>query len=162
MSNSVSRRASADASETGARRDVEPSQTATTPVLNPDSLSDTARHALHPQLRAQLREAQLRSGLPAPDLPMLLELVSRHYEAMDDERRGIVQSMRLMADEAKAFAREVTEQSDEHLQIILDHIKDVVLTVDAHGAIETFNPTGERVFGYTYMEIGRASCRERV
>jgi diguanylate cyclase (GGDEF)-like protein/PAS domain S-box-containing protein len=157
MSNSVSRRASADASETGARRGIEPSQTATTPVLQTDgSLSDTARHAVHPQLRAQLREAQLRSGLPVPDLPTLLELVSRHYEAMDDERRGIVQSMRLMADEAKAFAREVTEQSDEHLQIILDHIKDVVLTVDANGAIETFNPTGERVFGYTEGElIGR-------
>ena len=33
---------------------------------------------------------------------MLLRLVSAHYETIDEERRGIVQSMRLMADEARA------------------------------------------------------------
>ena len=41
---------------------------------------------------------------------MLLRLVSGHYEAIDEERRGIVQSMRLMADEARALAHEAREQ----------------------------------------------------
>src|SRR6202011_1807571 len=44
-------------------------------------------------------------------------------------------------------------QSSEHLQVILDHIKDVVLTVDEDGVIQTFNPTGERVFGYVEGEV---------
>src|SRR6185437_7821848 len=57
------------------------------------------------------------------------------------ERRRIVESMRLMADEARALAHEAREQSSEHLQVILDHIKDVVLTVDEEGVINTFNPT---------------------
>jgi len=151
MSNTLSRRASLDESDTDARAGMDPSPTATTPVVHNDG-SDPTNQSLHPQLRAQLREARLRGGASAPDPAVLLQLVSRHYEAMDEERRGIVQSMRLMADEAKAFAREVTEQSSEHLQVILDHIKDVVLTVDAHGSIQTFNPTGERVFGYTEGE----------
>jgi PAS domain S-box-containing protein len=108
---------------------------------------------LHHHLRAQLRELHMRAGSGPLDLGALLRLVSEHYETIDDERRGIVQSMRLMADEARALAREVHEQSSEHLQVILDHIKDVVLTVDEGGVIQTFNPTGERVFGYGEAEV---------
>ena len=108
---------------------------------------------LHPHLRTQLRELRLRSGSPVIDIGALLRLVSAHYQAVDEERRGIVQSMRLMADEARAMAHEVRTQSSEHLQVILDHIKDVVLTVDEEGVIRTFNPTGERVFGFGEAEI---------
>src|SRR5690242_20314470 len=108
---------------------------------------------LHAQLRAQLKEARLRSGDAAPDMGVLLRLISAHYDTIDQERRGIVQSMRLMADEARALAHEAREQSSEHLQVILDHIKDVVLTVDEEGVISTFNPTGERVFGYDEAEV---------
>jgi diguanylate cyclase (GGDEF)-like protein/PAS domain S-box-containing protein len=107
---------------------------------------------LHHHLRAQLRELRLRDGGEL-DLGALLRMVSEHYQTIDEERRGIVQSMRLMADEARALAREVHEQSSEHLQVILDHIKDVVLTVDEGGVIQTFNPTGERVFGYGEAEV---------
>jgi diguanylate cyclase (GGDEF)-like protein/PAS domain S-box-containing protein len=108
---------------------------------------------LHAYLRAQLKEARLRSNGAAPDMAVLLRLISAHYDAIDQERRGIVQSMRLMADEARAMAHEAREQSSEHLQVILDHIKDVVLTVDEDGVIQTFNPTGERVFGYVEAEV---------
>jgi diguanylate cyclase (GGDEF)-like protein/PAS domain S-box-containing protein len=108
---------------------------------------------LHPHLRTQLRELRLRGGTPVVDIGALLRLVSAHYQAVDDERRGIVQSMRLMADEARAMAHEVRTQSSEHLQVILDHIKDVVLTVDEEGVIRTFNPTGERVFGFGEAEV---------
>jgi diguanylate cyclase (GGDEF)-like protein/PAS domain S-box-containing protein len=105
------------------------------------------------QLRAQLKEIRLRTSDAAPDLALLLPLISAHYDAIDEERRGIVQSMRLMADEARAMAHEAREQSSEHLQVILDHIKDVVLMVDEDGVIQTFNPTGERVFGYVEAEV---------
>lgn len=108
---------------------------------------------LHPQLRAQLRELRLRTGSAVPHVALLLRLVSEHYQAIDNERRGIVESMRLMADEARALALEARAQSTEHLQVILDHIKDVVLTVDEQGVISSFNPTGERVFGYSRAEV---------
>src|SRR5256714_761041 len=124
----------------------------TTTLVRPDEPPPGADSPdLHPQLRTQLKE--LRTSSPSPDLAKLLRVVSAHYEAIDEERRGIVQSMRLMADEARALAREAREQSSEHLQVILDHIKDVVLTVDEDGAIQSFNPTGERVFGYAEAEL---------
>jgi diguanylate cyclase (GGDEF)-like protein/PAS domain S-box-containing protein len=108
---------------------------------------------LHPQLKAQLHELRLRTGRSDPDVPMLLRLINDHYQTSERERRGIVESMRLMADEAQALALEARAQSSEHLQVILDHIKDVVLLVDAEGLIRTFNPTGERVFGYSQAEV---------
>ena len=108
---------------------------------------------LHALLRSQMKEARLRGNSATLDLGILLRLLSAHYDSIDQERRGIVQSMRLMADEARAMAHEAREQSSEHLQVILDHIKDVVLTVDEDGVIQTFNPTGERVFGYVEAEV---------
>ncbi|MBV8909524.1 MAG: PAS domain S-box protein, partial [Gammaproteobacteria bacterium] len=107
---------------------------------------------LHPQLEAHLRELRLRTGSHEPDVSMLLRLIDDQYRALDIERRGIAESMRLMAEEARALELEAREQGSEHLQIILDHIKDVVLAVNEEGAIRTFNPTGERVFGYDVAE----------
>lgn len=125
----------------------------TTLVRADDGLCGEASPELHHQLRTQLKELRLRTESATPDLAMLLRLVSAHYDTIDEERRGIVQSMRLMADEARALAHEAREQSSEHLQVILDHIKDVVLTVDEDGVIQTFNPTGERVFGHVEAEV---------
>src|SRR5476649_2130784 len=96
---------------------------------------------LHELLRMQVRHVRLRGAAATPELHALLTLVSEHYEAVDEQRRGIVKAMRLMADEARARARETRQQSSEHLQVILDHIKDVVLTVDEDGSIRSFNPT---------------------
>ena len=127
---------------------------ATTTLVRADPQSNAETHSeLHPNLRAQLRELQLRTGSASPDLAMLLRLINDHYVTIDGERRGIVESMRLMADEARALAVEARAQSSEHLQVILDHIKDVVLAVDEDGLIRTFNPTGERVFGYAEAEV---------
>lgn len=125
----------------------------TTTLVRADARMGDSPADLHPQLKAQLRELQLRTGSATPELSMLLRLVSQHYSCMDEERRGVAESMRLMAEEARALALEAREQSSEHLQVILDHIKDVVLTLDQDGVIRTFNPTGERVFGFGESEV---------
>ncbi|MDB6090348.1 MAG: hypothetical protein JWN85_3132 [Gammaproteobacteria bacterium] len=132
--------------------DAAPGET-TTLVRTDEEVGDEDSPELHAHLRAQLKELRMRAGGAAPDVANLLRLVSAHYDSIDEERRGIVQSMRLMGDEARAMAREAREQSSEHLQVILDHIKDVVLTVDEDGVIQTFNPTGERVFGHVEAEV---------
>ena len=132
----------------------EPPPGATTTLVRADPRPLSEKDPdLHPHLRAQLRELALRSGSAQPDVGLLLRLINDYYISIDNERRGIVESMRLMADEARALALEAREQSSEHLQVILDHIKDVVLSVDEEGVISTFNPTGERVFGYAEAEV---------
>jgi diguanylate cyclase (GGDEF)-like protein/PAS domain S-box-containing protein len=107
---------------------------------------------LHRLLRMQLA----RAGVDPPysvAMGSLLALISSHYEEIDDERRGIVRSMQLIADESRTFGDGLTAVDAGHLQAILDHIKDVVITVGADGAVKIFNPTGERIFGYSRAEI---------
>ena len=113
-------------------------------------LTTPAQESWNRLLERQLAEAGGRGDL---DLNVLLAAVSAQYDRMDSERRGIVRSMQLMSDEAQALTREIREQSATHLQAILDNVKDAIVTVDDSGHIETFNPTGERIFGYSQAEI---------
>ena len=113
------------------------------PSLQPDGFNRL--------LERQIAEARGRGA--ELDLPTLLRTVSAHYDRIDAERRGIVRSMQLMSDEAQALTREIREQSASHLQAILDNVKDAIITVDEAGHIETFNPTGERIFGYVPAEV---------
>jgi len=134
-----------------AKRPSDPAATATfaTTLVRVDLTATLAgMSALHPLLLAQLRELKLRCGSDTPDVVALLRLISSHYSSVDEERRGVVRTMQLMAEEARALALEAQEQSSDHLQIVLDNIKDVVLTLDEFGVVLTFNPTAERVFGY--------------
>ena len=102
-------------------------------------------------LERQIAEARGRDG--EPELDRLLQAVSAHYDRLDAERRGVVRSMQLMSDEAQAMTREIREQTAVHLQAILDNVKDAIITVDEAGRIESFNHTGERIFGYAGTEI---------
>ena len=74
------------------------------PVLQP-----TAGNALRrsPQsctrgCSEQLTQAR-RPGTATVELTQLLPLISDYYEQLDDERRGIVRSMQLIADEARSY-----------------------------------------------------------
>jgi diguanylate cyclase (GGDEF)-like protein/PAS domain S-box-containing protein len=101
---------------------------------------------LHPLLKQQFEKSRDEAG--SPDLRKLLHAISDAYTEWDEERRGVVRSMRLLADETSAFTREIRESAAAQFQIILDHVKDAIITVDETGRIETLNTTGERVFGY--------------
>ena len=102
-------------------------------------------------LESQIAEARGRGG--ETDINRLLRAISNHYDRVDLERRGVVRSMQLMSDEAQALTREIREQTSSHLQAILDNVKDAIVTVDELGLVETFNHTGERIFGYAPSEI---------
>jgi len=108
-------------------------------------------HELHPHLREQL--AQVQRGAAGLELTQLLPIVSAYYEQLDDERRGIVRSMQLIADEARSYGEGLGGIDPGHWRVILDHVKDVVITVGTDGAVKIFHPTGERVFGYSRTEI---------
>jgi diguanylate cyclase (GGDEF)-like protein/PAS domain S-box-containing protein len=102
--------------------------------------------SLHPLLKQQFEVARQPGG--RLDLRNLLNAISGAYAEWDDERRGVVRSMSMLADETSALTREVRESAAAQLQAILDHVKDAILTVDESGRVETVNSTGERVFGY--------------
>ncbi|HTU67443.1 MAG TPA: PAS domain S-box protein [Steroidobacteraceae bacterium] len=108
---------------------------------------------LHPLLQTQLRELRARVTGGRVSAHELLEMLSRYYDSVDDERRAMVRSMQLMSDEARSLGVEIAEQGAAQLQVILDHIKDVVITANAAGVIDRANPMTERVFGYPPAEL---------
>src|SRR5665213_1254910 len=127
-----------------------------TALVQPAPTSARSLSELHPRLHSQLQQAR-GAGAGPPDLDRLLPLLSAYYHELDAERRGVVRSMQLIADEARCFGGGLAGVNAGHLQAVLDHIKDVVITVNADGTIRIFNPTGERVFGYSDAEvIGRS------
>src|ERR671915_26853 len=92
---------------------------------------------MHRLLDKQVREATGPDG--ELDLAKLLE--------------AIVRSMQLMSEEATALTRELRESTASQLQAVLDHVKDVILTVDEVGHIGSINATGQRVFGHAETEV---------
>ncbi|MGA8709054.1 MAG: EAL domain-containing protein [Steroidobacteraceae bacterium] len=124
------------------------------PVLQPTAGNRLrlSPHELHPRLQQQLTESR-RPGTATVDLTQLLPVISNYYEQLDDERRGVVRSMQLIADEARSYGEGLGGVDPGHWQVILDHVKDVVITAGADGAVKMFNPTGERVFGLSRADI---------
>src|ERR1044072_6960583 len=106
---------------------------------------------MHRLLDQQIKEATRPNG--ELDLGKLLAAVSGCYIRTDEERRGIVRSMQLMSDEATALTRELRESTASQLQAVLDHVKDVIVTVDDAGHIVSLNATGQRVFGHSEAEL---------
>jgi diguanylate cyclase (GGDEF)-like protein/PAS domain S-box-containing protein len=106
---------------------------------------------MHRLLDKQVKEATRPDG--ELDLARLLGFIDGTYGKTDEERRGIVRSMQLMSDEATAITRELRASTASQLQAVLDHVKDVIMTVDEQGHIATVNATGQRVFGHSEAEV---------
>lgn len=63
-----------------------------------------------------------------------------------------------MAKSSKAPRKTATQSaiqrdSDAQLQAVIDNIVDGIITIDARGKIESFNPAAERMFGYAAKEV---------
>jgi len=86
--------------------------------------ADHRRQGSNRLLERQLREAAGPDGRVV--LERLIEIISRHYDSTDEERRSVVRSMQMMSDEAQALTREIHEQNATQMQAIVDHVKDVI------------------------------------
>src|SRR4030095_6341445 len=103
------------------------------PVLNCGLFAWT--RTMHRLLDKQVKDALRPDG--EIDLARLLAAIDATYARTEDERRGIVRSMQLMSDEATALTRELRESTASQLQAVLDHVKDVIITVDEMGHVAT-------------------------
>ncbi len=50
-------------------------------------------------------------------------------------------------------SRNQLKDSENRTRTILDTVQDGIITIDALGTIENFNPAAERLFGYTVSEV---------
>jgi two-component system, NarL family, sensor histidine kinase EvgS len=66
---------------------------------------------------------------------------------------GTDNTARKQVEAVQALLDQQLRDSTARLQAILDTMADGVLTIDEYGNIETLNPAGESIFGYTGAEI---------
>ena len=107
---------------------------------------------MHKKLRLQLEQARGESG-DATDLDQLLALVDEFYCEQDVEREKAERTIRMISDNLAALGEEIRETRDNRLQAILDNVKDAIFTLNEDGSIRIFNPTGERIFGFSEDEL---------
>ena len=86
-------------------------------------------------------------------LRKLVEIVSRQYDAYENDRTSLETVMRLASDEATAMTEQLERENVARLQAILDHVKDGIISVDHLGRIESMNRTAERFFGVRQSEV---------
>ena len=109
------------------------------------------KRRIHPLLEEQLLESADTAG--KMQLRLLMEIVSRQYEAYENDRTSLETVMRLASDEATAATERLEKESVARLQAILDHVKDGIISVDHLGRIESMNRTAERFFGARQSDV---------
>ncbi len=66
---------------------------------------------------------------------------------------GTDNTARKQVEAVQALLDQRLRDSTGRLQAILDTVVDGVFTIDEHGNVETLNPAGERIFGYTAAQV---------
>ncbi|MFU8896889.1 MAG: EAL domain-containing protein [Gammaproteobacteria bacterium] len=105
---------------------------------------------MHPILRKQLQSSL---GMASPHKARLEALVTAvHHQYGNYEKELRTLESRLAELERKQ-AEAGNAESDEGLRLLLDNIKDGIVSVDADGFIRSINITAERMFGRQSNEL---------
>ncbi|TAK55723.1 MAG: EAL domain-containing protein [Gammaproteobacteria bacterium] len=120
------------------------------PIASPGTITPGGGD-VHPLLERQLLEAADTAG--RLQLRRLLAIVSRQYEAFENDRLSLETVMRLASDEASAISEQLERESAVRLQAILDHVKDGIVSCDHLGRIDSMNRTAERFFGVYQSDV---------
>ncbi|MDH4260343.1 MAG: PAS domain S-box protein, partial [Gammaproteobacteria bacterium] len=123
------------------------------PLAAPPTAAALKRSAddIHPLLEQQLLEAANTDGKLR--LRKLLGIITRQYDAFENDRTSLETVLRLASDETTAIAERLERENVERLQAILDHVKDGIISCDHLGRVESMNRTAERFFGVRQSDV---------
>jgi PAS domain S-box-containing protein len=74
------------------------------------------------------------------------------FQRMIGNLRRLVGELEQAVRRANQLA-ELAEEREARMRAVLDSVADAIITFDAHGRIETVNPTAERIFGYAADDL---------
>lgn len=117
--------------------------------------------------KVEFTEAQFRSNLqPLLDGKETAILIETQHQHRDGHLIPVELSIQLLSNENKDVfvgvardisARKATEklliESYQYTQTILESVLDGIITIDAKGIIQSFNPASQQIFGYQADEV---------
>src|SRR6056297_2487916 len=106
---------------------------------------------MHPILRQQIRAILGQPGPEKARLEALVQSVHEQYRRFEKELRDL--ESRLETAERVPVANPLAKEGEAGLQVLLDNIKDGIISVDALGRIRSMNLTAERMFGRQAAEL---------
>src|SRR6056297_810443 len=106
---------------------------------------------MHPILRQQIRAILGQPGPEKARLEALVQSVHEQYRRYEKELREL--ESRLETAERAPAAGPLAKEGEAGLQVLLDNIKDGIISVDALGRIRSMNLTAERMFGRQAAEL---------
>jgi diguanylate cyclase (GGDEF)-like protein/PAS domain S-box-containing protein len=133
------------------KRAAGPRPDAAPPVAAPPPAPGRGADDIHPVLERQLLEAADTHG--KMQLRKLIQIVSRQYDAFDNDRSSLEAVLQLASDETSTITERLEREGAVKLQAILDHVKDGIISVDHAGRIESMNRTAERFFGTRQSDV---------
>jgi len=106
---------------------------------------------MHPILRKQLQSALSLASPERARLEALVASVHRQYRSYEKELKSL--ESRLADYEPQGNAPSPPTEGEDGLRVLLDNIKDSILSVDVNGRIRSMNVTGERMFGRAASDL---------
>jgi diguanylate cyclase (GGDEF)-like protein/PAS domain S-box-containing protein len=100
---------------------------------------------MHPILRKQLQAALSRGSPDKARLEALVTAVHHQYRRFEKELMALENRLAEREGASSAYSGGAVE-GYESLRVLLDNIKDGIVSVDAHGCILSVNATAERMF----------------
>ncbi len=117
----------------------------------PAEVQERSADDIHPLLEQQLLAAANTDG--KMQLRKLLGIITRQYDAFENDRTSLETVLRLASDETSAITERLEQENVERLQAILDHVKDGIISCDHLGRVESMNRTAERFFGVRQSDV---------
>jgi diguanylate cyclase (GGDEF)-like protein/PAS domain S-box-containing protein len=111
---------------------------------------------MHPILRQQLRAALGQSAPEKARLETLVQSVHHQYRRYEKELVALEKKLanqKPASQPPQAAPTTWETERDEGLRILLDNIKDGVISVDALGRVRSMNVTAERMFGCESADV---------
>ncbi len=99
-------------------------------------------------LRKQLERATQDAENKKSVLKRLLPLILRQYHSFQTRIDDLEADREELRGQLREYSTDDRARRDQRLQVVLDNVKDGILSVGEDGSVLSINVTGERIFGY--------------
>ena len=113
---------------------------------------------LRKQLERATRDAESKKSVLSRLLPLILRQYHQFWTRIESQKTEL-DALRAQLQE---YSTDDRIRRDQRLRVVLDNVKDGILSVDENGSVLSVNRTGERIFGYKAGQLENKPLSELI